>query len=158
MRRQRHNFFNKRAAHFVDADWSRRGELRKSNTFHKTRILTNSFFQIPQILSSSWHDVIHVPGPIYSLGFLLWHRWLSHPPRARVNTCAQCVHLTNPCTKWNVLSLTKPKGKIYKTKSFGNYITMVHYLVGLYNLYENRSVLMTLLVSPFPSFRLENLQ
>ena len=35
-----------------------------------------------------------------------------------VNTCTQLTHaLTNPCTKWKVLSLTKPKGKIYKTKN-----------------------------------------
>ena len=42
------------------------------------------------------------------------------------------MHLTNPCTKRKVLSLTKPKGKIYKTKydnikkiSLRNYITCV---------------------------------
>ena len=34
-----------------------------------------------------------------------------------------CLHLTNPCAKRKVLSLTKPKGKTYKTKSFGHYIT-----------------------------------
>ena len=66
------------------------------------------------------------PDVISYLGFLLWHPWLSHPPRARVNTCAQCVHLTNPCTKRKVLSLTKPKNKIYKTKSLRNYITLGH--------------------------------
>ena len=33
------------------------------------------------------------------------------------------LHLTNPCTKRKVLSLTKPKGRIYKTKSLGDYIT-----------------------------------
>ena len=81
------------------------------------------FFQIPKILSASGHDVFHVPGPISYLGFLLWHLWLSHLPRVRMNTCAQCVHLTNPCTKRKVLSLTKPKGKIYKTKSLRKYIT-----------------------------------
>ena len=34
-----------------------------------------------------------------------------------------CLHLTNPCAKRKVLSLTKPKGKIYKTKFLGHYIT-----------------------------------
>ena len=82
-----------------------------------------AFFQIPQILSASSHHVIHAPTLISYLGFWLWHFWLSHPPRAHMNTCAQCVHLTNPCTKRKVLSLTKPKGKIYKTKSLHNYIT-----------------------------------
>ena len=38
-----------------------------------------------------------------------------------------CLHLTNPCAKRKVLSLTKPKGKIYKTKSLGHYITRWHY-------------------------------
>ncbi len=33
------------------------------------------------------------------------------------------LHLTNPCAKRKVLSLTKPKGKKYKTKSRGHYIT-----------------------------------
>ena len=34
-----------------------------------------------------------------------------------------CLPLTNPCAKQKFLSLTKPKGKIYKTKSLGHYIT-----------------------------------
>ena len=34
------------------------------------------------------------------------------------------LHLTNPCAKRKVLILTKPKGKIYKTKSLRNYITL----------------------------------
>ena len=33
------------------------------------------------------------------------------------------LHLTNPCAKRKILSLTKPKGKIYKTKSIRHYIT-----------------------------------
>ena len=37
-----------------------------------------------------------------------------------------CLHLTDPCVKRKVLSLTKPKGKIYKTKSLGYYITFYH--------------------------------
>ena len=39
----------------------------------------------------------------------------------RVNTCVNVA--PNPCTKRKVLMLTKPKGKIYKTKSLRNYIT-----------------------------------
>ena len=156
MRRERHNFFNKRAAHFVDPNWSRRGETKNRLSLSKPTsqlyrsefkyqlLLTQptrgarsvqshlasprsesqltAFFQIPKILSASRHDVIHVPAHISYLRFLLWHLWFSHPPRTRVNTCAQYVHLTNPCTKRKVLSLTKPKGKIYKTKSLSNYI------------------------------------
>ena len=44
---------------------------------------------------------------------------------ARAWTPALMLHLTNPCAKRKVLSLTKPKGKIYKTKSLGHYITEV---------------------------------
>ena len=42
---------------------------------------------------------------------------------ARAWTPAFMLHLTNPCAKRKVLSLTKPKDKIYKTKSIGHYIT-----------------------------------
>ena len=45
---------------------------------------------------------------------------------ARAWTPALMLHLTNPCAKRKVLSLTKPKGKIHKTKSLGNYITPVY--------------------------------
>ena len=51
---------------------------------------------------------------------------------ARVWTPALMLHLTNPCAKRKVLSLTKPKGKIYKTKSLGNYVTEI--LVQTYQL------------------------
>ena len=51
--------------------------------------------------------------------------------RARVvNTCAQCVHRTNPCTKRKVFSLTKLKSKISKTKSLRNYITLLTIATG----------------------------
>ena len=42
-----------------------------------------------------------------------------------------CLHQTNPCAKRKVLSLTKPKGKIYKTKSLGHYITQSQYNISL---------------------------
>ena len=67
------------------------------------------------------HDVIHIPKSY--LGFLFWHLWMTHPPRARVKTCAQvCTYLTHALSR-KIFSLTKPKGKIYKTKSLGHYIT-----------------------------------
>ena len=46
-----------------------------------------------------------------------------HILSARTWKHALMLHLTNPCAKRKVLSLTKPKGKVYKTKSFHNYIT-----------------------------------
>ena len=106
-------------------------ENRLASSKPKSQLTVFFFFkyQNPQPIASV-HDIIHFPGHISSLGLLLWHLWLSHPPRARMNTCTQCVHLTNPCYSRNVLSLTKPKGKIHKRKndnikkkSFRNYIT-----------------------------------
>ena len=47
---------------------------------------------------------------------------MTHPLRVHVNTCINVA--PNPCAKRKVHSLTKPKGKIYKTKSLGNYITI----------------------------------
>ena len=105
--------------------WSSFGELRKSTCFVQAQISTTCFFsnsQNPQPGFRAWRH-LH-PRFRFYLRFLLWHLWLSHPPCARVITCAQCVNLTNPCTKRKVLSLTKPKGKIYKTKSLRNYITL----------------------------------
>ena len=66
-----------------------------------------------------------VPFPIWEFYFdicewriLSAHRW----------TPALMLYLTNPCTKQKVLILTKPKGKIYKTKSLRHYITRVVYI------------------------------
>ena len=65
------------------------------------------------------------PGHIFYQGFPLWHLWMTHPLRARVNTCAHvCTWLTHALS-WKFLSLTKPKGKIYKTKSLSHYITLI---------------------------------
>ena len=32
-------------------------------------------------------DVTHIPWSQFYLGFLFWHLWMTHPLRARVNTC-----------------------------------------------------------------------
>ena len=62
------------------------------------------------------------PGPNSYLGFYFnICEWCILS--ARASTPALMLHLTNPCAKRKVLSLTKPKGKIYKTKSLRNYIT-----------------------------------
>ena len=94
---------------------------RKSTFFRRQNLTQLTFSNLPnppRMLPG--HDVIHIPGHILSLGFLFWHLWTTHPPCARLNTCAQvCTSLTH------VLSPTKPKGKIYKTKSLGHYITAV---------------------------------
>ena len=82
------------------------------------RLNLTDFFQNPQ-RALPVHDAIHISR--LNLGFLFWHLWMTYPSHAR--TPALMLHLTNPCTKQKVLSLTKPKGKIYKMKSLGHYIT-----------------------------------
>ena len=82
-----------------------------------------AFSQIPAHASSAWrHPNTLVSIPIWDFYFDIseWHilsvcAW----------TPALMLHLTNPCTKRKVLILTKPKGKIYKTKSLRHYITCV---------------------------------
>ena len=84
-------------------------QVQKSTRFVQPQISTNSFFQNTQESQpiASGHDIIHIPSPIFYPGFLWWHLWLSHPPRANVNTCAQCEYLTNPCTKPKSSKLNK---------------------------------------------------
>ena len=73
--------------------------------------------------SGAWrHSHLLVPFSIWDFYFDIseWHILPKH-----VWTPALMLHLTNPCAKRKILSLTKPKGKIYKTKSLGHYITSV---------------------------------
>ena len=79
------------------------------------------FFQISAHTSGAWRH----PNPLVSIP--IWDFYLDisewHILSTRVWTPALMFHLTYPCAKRKALSLTKPKGKIYKTKSLGNYIT-----------------------------------
>ena len=83
-----------------------------------------AFFQIPKSsahASGSWRHSHHlVSFPNWDFHFYI-SEW--HILSARAWTPALMLHQTNPCAKRNFLTLTKPKGKIYKTKSLGNYIT-----------------------------------
>ena len=65
-------------------------------------------------------DVIHLP--LSGISILTS---LNDTYPARAWTPALMLHITNPCAKQKVLSLTKPKGKIYKTKSLGHYPTIL---------------------------------
>ena len=80
-----------------------------------------AFFRIPAHASGAWrHPNTLVSIPIWDFYFDV-SEW--HILSARAWTPALMLHLTYPCDKRKVLSLTKPKGKIYKTKSLGSYIT-----------------------------------
>ena len=50
-----------------------------------------AFSQIPKILSPRFRCMTSVtfPGPNFYLGFLFWCLWMTHPLRARVNTCVK---------------------------------------------------------------------
>ena len=67
------------------------------------------------------HNVIHIPKSQFSILDFYFDICERHIFPARVLT---------PALKFapKVLSLTKPKGKIYKTKSLGHYITIQAYL------------------------------
>ena len=76
----------------------------------------------------SVHDVIHILRSHFLPGVsIVTSLNDTFPPPAREREhLRSCLHLTNPCAKRKVLSLTKPKGKIYKTKSLGHYITCLY--------------------------------
>ena len=72
----------------------------------------------------SVHDVIHIPRSHFLSGVsIVTSLNDTSAPHVREHL-RSCFYLTNPCTKWKVLSLTKPKCKIYETKSLSHYITM----------------------------------
>ena len=91
---------------------------------YEARTQLSAFSQIPKSSAhtfGTWrHSHLLVSISIWDFYFDICE-W--HILSAQAWTPALMLHLTNPCTKQKVLSLTKPKGKIYKTKSLGNYIT-----------------------------------
>ena len=83
--------------------------------------------------SGAWHH----SNPAVTFSIRDFHFDISewHILPARAWTPALILHLTNPCANRKVLSLTKPKGKLYKTESLSHYITMLHWI------FWNRTVL-----------------
>ena len=82
-------------AHPVHHNWTGLAQVRISTGPAQRQISTNCFFfskslRIPAHRFRAWRHS-HA-SPISYLRFLLWHLWLSHPPRTSVN-CTQCVHL-----------------------------------------------------------------
>ena len=99
---------------------------QKSTIFFRARNSTHWLFSNPPKpsvhTSGAWcHVHPQVPFSIWDFYFDIseWHILPAHA----LWTPALMLHLTNPCAKQKVLSLTKPKGKIYKTKFLGHYIT-----------------------------------
>ena len=103
--------------------WSRRAP--KVNRLLRTlKFNSLTFLKSPKSAAHAFGAWRHSHPPVT---FTLWDFYLDisewHILPARAWTPAFMLHLSNLCAKWKVLSLTKPKVKIYKTKSLGHYIT-----------------------------------
>ena len=94
-----------------------KSESRLSRSEAGTQL--TDFFSNPQILSPQFPCVMSLtsPGPNFSIWDFYFDISEWHILSARAWTPALMLHLTNPCTKRKALILTKPKGKIDKTRS-----------------------------------------
>ena len=123
--RERHNLSMKT---FPSPPPTMRGTCRQASMSSKSqpssldiRIRLPHFSQISAHASGAWcHSHLLVTFSIWDFYFDI-SEWYILPACAW--TPALILHLTNPCTKRKVLSLTKLKGKKYKTKSICHYIT-----------------------------------
>ena len=98
---------------------SPRSESQLSSAEARTQL--TAFSQISAHASGARRHpniLVSIPNLDFYFDISEWHILSAH-----VWTPALMLHLTNPCAKQKVLSLTKPKSKIYKTKSLGNHIT-----------------------------------
>ena len=89
-----------------------------------------AFSQISAHASGAWchlNILVLIPNWDFYFDISEWHI-LS----AGARTPVLMLHLTNLCNKRKVLSLTKPKGKLYKTKSLRNYITVSFIVLKIY--------------------------
>ena len=102
--RERHNFY------FADCSYIAHNQPPSWTGHAQSRISTNIFFKITKSSAHCFRAWRHShPSPIFYLGFLLRHLWLSYPLRASVN-CTQCVCT---CNKSRIAqSPTKPNDKI----------------------------------------------
>ena len=92
MRRERRNFFNKRAAHFVDPNWSRRGETK--NQLASARLesqLTAFFFKSSK--SSALPGMMSFTSRFYFLSgvFILISLIVTSAPHARAHLHSMCA-------------------------------------------------------------------
>ena len=103
-------------AHPAANNWTDVAQVRKINSLRLSpnlnSLLSYKSLRIPAHRFWSWRH--SHPQSHFYLGFLLWHLWLSHPP-VRAWTPALMSAPIHALSR-KVLSLTKPKDKIYKTK------------------------------------------
>ena len=85
--------------HPVDPNWSGVAQIKNCLPSSSVESQLTAFFQIPKSSDHRFRAWSYPQSHFLSVFFLFRYLWLSHPHRTRVNTCTQCVHLTNPCTK-----------------------------------------------------------
>ena len=113
--------------HLPQGHWPGFGEPRKSTVFLGPRTQLTDFSQISAHASGAWRHYYPWSHPLSGI-FIVTS--LNDPSALHAREHLRpCLHLTNPCAKRKVLSLSKPKGKIYKTKSLGHYITVGYFLL-----------------------------
>ena len=108
------------------------GERVKVNLLPPRQNSTNSFFKSSQILRARFRCMksFTYPWSYFLSGiFIVTYVNDTSSPHAHQHLRSS-LHLTNPCAKRKVLSLTKPQCRIYKTKSPSHYITTGHSLGG----------------------------
>ena len=95
-------------------------------SFSEAGTQLTDFSQILQILRTRFRCMTSFTSPGH---ISIWYFYFDisewHILPARAWTPAFMLRLTNAYVKREVLSLTKPKGKIYKTKSLRNYVTLL---------------------------------
>ena len=148
MRRERHNFFlcwlfhltpPRVAPHHKLLVWP--WQAPKINFLPLASNLNSLFFSNSKILSPSLPGMTSFTSLVsFPISGFYCDICDCHIRPVHVNTCTQCVHLTNPCTKPKGSQLTKLKGKIYKT--INDNIKKI--LPQLYNTIIQQSVPLTL--------------
>ena len=121
-------------------------ESQPSSSEARTQL--TAFFQISAHASGAWrHPNTQVTIPIWDFYFDIseWHIFSAHAWTPE-------LHLINQCAERKVLSLTKPKGKIYITKSLGNYIYIKYTWFGLVGFYGISTIVGYLMPKSFYSY------
>ena len=90
---ERHSFYYADCSNIVlqsTPSWLSGPESKSQLASPRVKISTAFFQKSPKFPAHSFQAWRHShPSPIFHLGFLLWHLWLSHPLRASVNTCTK---------------------------------------------------------------------
>ena len=135
--------------HLPQTTWGTRHKAsaskRKSTVFFRPQNSTHWLYsKISAHAFSAWRHSHPWSHPLSGI-FIVTSLNDTSAPRAREHL-RPCLHLSNPCAKRKVLSLTKPKGKIYKAKSLGHYITWAskNWLTGRIRFWEAIKIMLTI--------------